>query len=1200
MEKEKNIKILASLVITGLLLVVALPLTQADTNPLTQSGFDKGVSYKPFVPLKQITFVGHDTTSLLDDYAYLSAVPTSIFLDKQNDVLYAHPLLFYEDEYRYEDDKERTLNARQGIDYFMEDWMGYSNGQLDQITYINVDSEIPREWRSKKEASISGNNPYTLAKKIALNNWEYSDDAVVAVIEEEFETPDKETKGSLTGTLNPKETLKETFFVPQTNMVYPQYNRFDIPEGYKFVKARSWYPSFYLDLSLPGADNIMNISIPSGDRDIQLFSEKDGGWMMTAIQTSWNAKDGMDKSKVSTYVHEGGLWSVGLTDVPTKSASSGLFDSVNEPANDMKNTYLGDEVQKHRTILGIFNFGRYGTLLDAIKNIREVNYQIDIEMFPGTELSIPDKPSFGTRDVNIELSWNNPAVELSMSLIGPSSEEILSTTDQGVSSTDSKTKVDMNLHYLGELLPDEEYKICVFSTNDLEVPADFTIEYSWQQNFSREEGDMLASATQGAVLASQLNSPLLYVSKDSVPSATLDALYKLGVKNIYLIDLGNYLSSSARQELTKDFTVNRYTDYLKIYDSIRDRSKSNDVIFSTIQPWTSWYIGELKPDKEIHGARFIGTAAYIAAIHGSPVLFIDNHPELSSSLTWHTEFWRRNPDGYSKYPTVSEMHFTGNRVYQFLKDLGFDKAGRETFITIGGQYDIGLTWDRMFVGIAEPGRFIGAPTDTSVWINRNMFYPMIVFQNPGINPDGITVEMGSSSERKFPWRGQLGLRITDPGGKTNLKYPALNTLVCYTVQFNTRASKYWGFEYSCVDGTIPGKSQSLDSIDDGVMLEITGDKGGYFAEMDDSVVIPFYLDQGGYSTVYSTTFNDNIYNLNQGMLLWFMSAHGFSADGGAFMMWDPHGEAPESDSYNNIGKPPLTAKEDNPWRAYEWRMGSTKEPDTLTAEIHGLLPTLMGNPNPRGIRIFTTAVDFALAYRPIRDMLGNIASLPILRHLTPEWFQDTQDYYDGVVGTVIVGRAGKSWYPAIYWDDALDNIYSVGIICSSCLPAGNYMHLVMMRHGSPFQIIDPWATSWYSSVWQNMAARGVALGEPVGKFYTDGMLKNGIQYVHDGRPVWWWDLYNNVCLYGDPNLRIWTPSTEFGGSHWTVKDVAAYSYDEQKPLNVDGHTPFGATEYPHERRPEPIIPIWVLIIIIVILVIIAIIVLGSKKDKKKK
>jgi hypothetical protein len=86
--------------------------------------------------MKQVTFVNFDEDSYLDDYAYLAAVPTAVFQDKGR--LFSYPLLFYQDEYPVEEDKERSLNARQGIDYFMEDWMSYSGGTLDSLMTINV------------------------------------------------------------------------------------------------------------------------------------------------------------------------------------------------------------------------------------------------------------------------------------------------------------------------------------------------------------------------------------------------------------------------------------------------------------------------------------------------------------------------------------------------------------------------------------------------------------------------------------------------------------------------------------------------------------------------------------------------------------------------------------------------------------------------------------------------------------------------------------------------------------------------------------------------------------------------------------------------------------------------------------------------------------------------------------------------------
>jgi hypothetical protein len=85
------------------------------------NGFAKGVAWEPYIPLKRTTFVQFDGNSLLDDYAYLAAVPTSIFYSKNNNQIFASPLLYYQDKYKTTDNKERSMNARQGIDYFMED-----------------------------------------------------------------------------------------------------------------------------------------------------------------------------------------------------------------------------------------------------------------------------------------------------------------------------------------------------------------------------------------------------------------------------------------------------------------------------------------------------------------------------------------------------------------------------------------------------------------------------------------------------------------------------------------------------------------------------------------------------------------------------------------------------------------------------------------------------------------------------------------------------------------------------------------------------------------------------------------------------------------------------------------------------------------------------------------------------------------------
>ena len=538
---------------------VSTLLVGAETDPM---GFSKGVSVRPLVATKQATFVYFDNESLLDDYSYLAAVPSAVFHDALENRIFSQPLLFYEDEYDYGDeDEKRTLNTYQGIDYFMEDWMGYASSRLDEITLINLpQKKLDAEWDAKAYTIITGDDPFSIAGALALQDWSYADSAVIAVIEESYDKPEETVERTLMGSLSPEEGVLERHFeVPQTNEMYPIYNEFTVPEGYKFLKVRSWYPAFYLEAGIPGFEGIINMSIPAGDRDIQIYCEQDGQWMMAGITSAWNAQGGMDIDKTSVYVYKSGKWSVGLTDVPTKDDLGSYF-----PDDDTESTDL--EPQKHHEFL-TFRFGRYGRIIDILKNMRQVTYNVDVEMYPGVMIDLPDIPTFGCRDVTFELSWDNPNIDLGFSLIGPSGEEVLSTREPGVSSKcggtaqdegipyPPGTETDLHVERLGECLPGEQYSICVFAMNDIQTSTDFTLEYSWGYNMSRREGDGLASATEGAVLASVLNAPLLYITPSEVPKETLTALYTLGVNGIYLVNLGGYLSDGIQGQLEQEFTI---------------------------------------------------------------------------------------------------------------------------------------------------------------------------------------------------------------------------------------------------------------------------------------------------------------------------------------------------------------------------------------------------------------------------------------------------------------------------------------------------------------------------------------------------------------------------------------------------------------------------------------------------------------------
>jgi len=840
-----------------LVIIMISPLAAIADNSVV-TGFDKGVSWRSVVPLKKVTFVNFDENSFLDDYSYLASIPTAVFYDKNENKIYSHPLLYYQDPYPVKEDRERSLDARKGLDYFMEDWMGYCNGRLDGMTLINVPKEKVKQWPSRNVTVISGDDPYSVASQIALHDWSYSDAAVLAVIQEKYENPDNVIEGELRGSLPVSKVGYKHFEMEQPDIgTGGTYKSFDIKDSkYKYVIAMlTWFNKKDLDLQL--YDTHLGM-VDAGMTDVYEQSEV-----------------GL-REVVGSFIHNLGEWRLSITAVPKKSWGSEVY-------SDFK----------------------------VLSNNKKAN--VDIKLLPGVIIKLPGTP-FGCRDARFKLKWDNPNIRLGFTLIDPAGTEIASSISReeflsGDISYRKPGETNITVTELGECREDENYSICVFSLDNTSS-IDFTLEYSWHQNYSRMEGEELSSASNGAVLASKLNAPLLYMNSSSLPRVTENTLYKLGVKQIYLIDIGSHLKDSVREKLSAIWKVVEYSTAREIYDAIKDGVDDNSIVFTTIDPWSYWYVEELKPAGEYRGALFIGPAAYIAAHHCTPVVIVDIHPRLSQAVVYPTNFW--TPASHTIEPCSSSMMLFGKEVYQFLEDYNLGKLepdgpeaqDKESIITVAGQYDIGIPWDRAFTGAALPGRFMFSPVDTSYWISRDIFYPALIFENPAMQGENSYINGSSSRVSHLPGarlRKPFGINlvITKPSQEEKFRYPILHTYNTYLYRFNELASKQWDFKYTRADGIIPYETDSLDPIDDGAAH---GKSGAYYPDMSESEVIPFYARKAGYSNVFSTDFEDVVENLNRGVIIWVEECHGWHVKSGILGMWDP--DSPY-------------VYEKNPWRAYE-------------------------------------------------------------------------------------------------------------------------------------------------------------------------------------------------------------------------------------------------------------------------------------------
>jgi len=449
-------------------------------------------------------------------------------------------------------------------------------------------------------------------------------------------------------------------------------------------------------------------------------------------------------------------------------------------------------------------------------------------------------------------------------------------------------------------------------------------------------------------------------------------------------------------------------------------------------------------------------------------------------------------------------------VYDLLGELGLDGEGKEDIITVAGHLNIGQAWDRTFVGVANPGRIAGTPVDQSVWVCRNALYPALIFANPAVNtdvdPHGTLRITGSRSVAP-------GV-IDEPEHEVEAPFVVAQTWVSYQHRFNERASKYWGTSYVGPSGVSPYWTESGDPIDEG-NTNYPGERGEgrYYPDMTTSEVVPFYAGKAGYSSVFTTAFGPTMENLNRGAIMWFEVMHGghqnYGDGSGVVGFWNDDGT-----SRGVPGQP-----DKDPWRGYE-KFGCT---DENPAERAG--PDSMTMSKQAGL-----------------DMFPAVGRDPITG--------DLYDDHDGVVIAIAEQATQTNLITGIDIDDALRNIHSMGFVAGSCLIADTYLQLALIRHGSIFQVIDPWLTSWYSAFAIEMFMRQVALGYSVGEAYAEGMHHVGIEYLTG---QWWWDIFENVVYFGDPGLYVYSP---------------AHPWDRPAMLNATGgpvvgwHAPFGVDGHP--------------------------------------
>jgi len=196
----------------------------------------------------------------------------------------------------------------------------------------------------------------------------------------------------------------------------------------------------------------------------------------------------------------------------------------------------------------------------------------------------------------------------------------------------------------------------------------------------------------------------------------------------------------------------------------------------------------------------------------------------------------------------------------------------------------------------------------------------------------------------------------------------------------------------------------------------------------------------------------------------------------------------------------------------------------------------------------------------------------------------------GVRNGVIIALAQQEQTVYLNGEDfepVLENLHSMGFSAGSCLIANTYLHMTMVRHGCVFQVIDPWLTSWYSGFAMETFIRDLILGYTVGQAYERGIAHVGVQYLTEG---WWWDIFENLVYFGDPDLRVFIPNDPW-------EEPVELKFEES--AIISGHAPFGADSHPKSIEDVGSYEIGFYASLIIIIIIIGLVSFRRYKKGKK-
>ncbi|NVM04060.1 MAG: hypothetical protein HWN67_17145 [Candidatus Helarchaeota archaeon] len=328
----------------------------------------------------------------------------------------------------------------------------------------------------------------------------------------------------------------------------------------------------------------------------------------------------------------------------------------------------------------------------------DVVYNITFWNFTGSSHVV--KVNYSNSKLKIDINWTDSQKDIDLWLLNPDGQLVESSDRNGYLYENGETNESISIEY-----PSMGNWTIIVTANENQSPINYTLSINFL-NHSNYKTRCIESASNGAVIASLLHTPILFTDGNSLSTYTREVLSSLALSEVIVVEPNDTINETLITELGISTLSLENLSIIREY--IQNISLQNDFIITTLKD------------------GYFAAASLLSAYHGGVVLPIFNETfnfyskSLSNYKLMEYSYFQTPLTGPG--PIYEDMTDLSDIFHNLLNDL--DPGGiNRTVITVSQLTDLYPIFERAIIGESFSGRFPGEnEIDDAVYICRSILY----------------------------------------------------------------------------------------------------------------------------------------------------------------------------------------------------------------------------------------------------------------------------------------------------------------------------------------------------------------------------------------------------------------------------------------------------------------------------------------------